>query len=120
MQPQAPIGLDTTKSQNPSAGNRIPVKPQIIEGAQASGHGIQPEKKSKLIPVLLILNSVCKDADVFVNGIVVPAEKVSTTRKRVYVQGGMLHTFKVGSATESKMIDLEPSSDLIEVVLNCY
>jgi|GEM_PF-3624490 len=77
-------------------------------------------KSDQLIPVWLIINTVCKDADVLVDGIVVPAEKVSTTRKRVYVQGGMLHTFKVGSATESKMIDLEPSSDLIEVVLNCY
>lgn len=120
VQPQAPIGPDTTKSQNPSAGNPISVKPQIAEGAQAPGHGVQPEKKPTLIPVLLMLNSVCKDADVLVDGIVVPAEQMSSTRKLVYVQGGMMHSFKVGSATQSKMVDLEPSSDLIEVVLNCY
>ncbi len=120
VQPQAPVGLDTTKLQNPSAGNPVAVKPIKIEGKQDPGPSVQPEKKPILIPVLLILNAVCKDADVLVDGIVVPAEQVSSTRKRVYVQGGMMHTFKVGSATQSKMVDMGPSSDLIEIVLNCY
>ncbi len=120
VQPQAPIDPDTTKLQNPSAGNPVAVKPIKIKGKQDPGPGVQPEKKPTLIPVLLILNAVCKDADVLVDGIVVLAEQVSSTRKQVYVQGGMMHTFKVGSAIQSKMVDSALTSDTVEVVLNCH
>lgn len=120
LSPIVSVRPDTTSLEQ----SRIepPTASQVFKEERKSSlppEGTAP-KSDQLIPVLLIINSVCKDVDVLVDGIVVPAEQVSSTRKRVYVQGGMLHTFKVGSATQSKMVDMVQTSDAVEVVLNCH